>query len=510
MTTKFLKTYLWAFAVLAFLFVAATVVAFDGLAGISIYSHSYTILTVFSLPALISILAFITAKIINLKSAKLFRWKFSAILLDLAIVLVSVALAIIYIKIREKALLSALLDFGNIHFLLILSFAVLTALLVILLKISAISLKENIAALNWDKLGGKFFLIFYLATILFSLFSILIAFVGYQYNYSYSYSNLSESIIFSILCFTLAVALAAFLSAAADFLNKVSKSISVLLLALFLGVVVFGSILYFALASYGADSQYFSATQISEYGVVGEYDDSAVPEVVPEEYYEREEYYEGDGESLLDENNKLAFLWNDVNDDADSIKAAIKFGLKEFPTNYIEHLNSNFDLLKAYEYADDTWNYTGEKGGLAYHRIINYISRHRSDIPLKTLADAYWSQIKNSISIRIYKEKKLDELVDMLLRVHQDLYNEEDESPYQNFYHINRIMSAHNYNWVWEYYPHIKKYISEENLPETLKSSEGNINESLTTWAYSFWGRRYAEGNVEDVYLILRKLQQAY
>jgi len=506
MTAKFLKTYLWAFIALAFIFVIGAVVATDIFPNdVEIARHA-TVLTVFSLPALVCFLAFGVAKIINFKSAKLFRCNFSAIAIDLAIVLVFLVMTLIYVKMAEERPFGALIDFGYLNFRLVLFFAVLAAVPVILLKASLTNIKERIAELNWDKLSGKFFLIFYFATLLFAFISIFFGLIIYKTCYYY-YSGVCLGVVSGMLCFTLAVALVALLSAAADFLSKHTKSISVLLLIVFIIVIIFGSLLYVVLSLQGNTTRAFYVTDVEKYYAGEYYENEGDGEYTYEEYgdgVEYEGYYRNEDEDPLDENNKLAFLWNDTAADDENVETAIKYGLKNFPVIEDEHIafyNNNFSRLSTCGWS----HYAFSEGGYSYYRIMQYICQYRSRIPLLTLAEAYWDQIEKYMPKKIYKKKKIDVTVDMLLWVHNNV-----ENPAHVFGRINNTMTKRGLTSIEDYYPHIEKYVDIENLPYPLKIEGDEINERLVVWAYSFWGRRYSEGIAEDVYAILDKLSKSY
>ena len=509
MTAKFLKTYLWAFVAFVFIFAVGAMVFIDSYTsdGDSIpFSQHATVLIVFSLPALISLAAFVLAKIVNFKSAKLFRFKISTIAIDFAIILAFMITAVIYIKIRENVLLSDVIDFKNLNFLLILLFTLLAAFPIILLKASLTNFKERIAELNWDKLSGKFFLIFYLATLLLSTISIIVAFIVYDCNY-YDFSDFSRAIYSAIFCFTITVALSAFLSAAADFLGKHTKSISILLLIVFLGVFIFGSVLYLALSVHGTSRNfsvchYYGADYDGYYNDESYNDDEeyAVEEAYMPDYDEEEDIYQG-----LDQYNKLGFLWNNFEDDADNVKAAIKFGLREYDFEYIP--SYSFDLLTVrYQRSE----YEGKKGGLAYYRIIKYVHKYRTYFSLMALSNAYWDQIIENIPEKIYKKKKLDEFVYMLRWAYLQLYNEEYDDPYMNFHSVYNIMDKVGLPNIYEYYPLIRHFVPEKELPSLMRNSEGEINEYLVVWAYSFWGRRSNDGIASEVYQIIDKLYKNY
>ena len=446
-----------------------------------------------------SLAAFVCAKTVNIKSEK-FQFNISAIAINFAIILAFMIMTVIYIKIKENVLLNNVVDFKNPNFLLMLLFALLAAFPVIFLKASLTNFKEHIAELNWEKLGGKFFLIFYLATLLFSTISIMVAFFLYDCNYSY-FPDFSRAIYSVIFCFTITVALSAFLSAAADFLGKHTKSISVLLLIIFLVVFISGSLIYFTSGVNGT-SRNFSVCHYSDTDSDGYEIAFAEGEYMPD-YDDDDEYtYQG-----LDENDKLSFLWNNPEDDDDNVKAAIKFGLKELDisADHTHFFNSYF-MMGQYSRSD----YENKKGGLAYYRIVKYIQKYRTQLSLMALSNAYWDQIIQNIPDKIYKKKKLNDLVYMLRWAYLDLYNEEYNDPYMHFYNVYNRMRMHEAYSLYEYYPHIRDYVNEEELPYPMKDSEGEINKNLTVWVYSFWGRRYNDGNAAEVYRILNKLYENY
>ena len=505
MTAKFLKTYLWAFVALAFLCVVGAVVATDMFpADVEIYQYA-TILTVFSLPALMCLLAFVVAKIVNFKSAKSFRFNFSAIAIDFAIVLVFLIMALVIVKLKEEVPINMLIDFANPKFLMVLASAVLAALPVILLKNSLANFKERIAELNWDKLGGKFFLIFYLATLLFSVLSILVAFLIYSQTY-YHYSDLCLAVVSAVLSFTIAIAIAALLSAAADFLSKHTKSISVLLMIVFLAVIIFGSMIYVLLNI--QNSSHYPGFSVTNYKTGAGYvtpDDYDYEEYVEEgDYYDDyQDYYRADDEDPLDENNKLSFLWDNPYDDDANVKTVIRFGLTHFPILSDDnrlYFSSYFSWLSTCGYSHR--GYTETEGGLTYYRFMQYICQYRTRIPLLALAEAYWSQIESNLTKRMFKNKRMDVVVDMLLWTYNNI---EEQNAFGKIY---RTMTRHNVG-VESSYPYIVKFVDVENLPYPL-IEDGEINERLVVWAYSFWGRRHSEGNAEDVHAILTKFWESY
>ena len=514
MTAKFLKTYLLAFVAFAFIFSVGTMVLVDSINDLSAFYRHTTVLIIFSFPAMIGLAAFAVAKIVNFKSP-LYQFSIPAIVIDFVIALTFIVMAVIFVKINENATFGEVIRFSNKKFLLLLFVALLAAFPVILLRASLTNFKERIAGLDWDKLGGKFFLIFYLASLLFSVMSIIFAFFVYDRTIADA-AHFNRTIYSATFCFTITVALSAFLSAAADFLGKHTKSISFLLMIVFLGVLLFGGFLYLLLSLDRSSS--YNEYAVTYYNNRANYDYNYYPE---EEYYGDGEYageemyyisdYGGDEEFAyqgLDDDNKLSFLWNNPENDSSNVKAAIKFALREFDNVTFDYLPYSLNMLKASEYS--RYMYDDKKGGPAYYQIFNYIYRNRTQLPVVTLAEAYWDRLTRDMPEKIYKKRKMDEFVHMFRWAYLQLYKDGHDEPYMNFYGVYNIMDNVGKSNLYEYYPLIRHFVNENELPYPMRNSEGEIYENLVVWVYSFWGRRYSDGNAAEVFQLLNMLYEHY
>ncbi|HEU4495874.1 MAG TPA: hypothetical protein VFR70_02370, partial [Flavobacterium sp.] len=82
---------------------------------------------------------------------------------------------------------------------------------------------------------------------------------------------------------------------------------------------------------------------------------------------------------------------------------------------------------------------------------------------------------------------------------------------------INNIMeSGYRSSFPYEYYDSLLPFISDSVL-QPLKTSaktygtEAEYNWKLNAvWIYSFWSRRYKEGNIDEVFKILKEIQSQY
>lgn len=220
-----------------------------------------------------------------------------------------------------------------------------------------------------------------------------------------------------------------------------------------------------------------------------------------------------------DETFQLSFLWQIPENDADSIDIALKYVVGVFDMgSLIYHYiipESNPDSLiiadDNYFFHDYNYGYEKEKGEAEYKKIFNYLSKFRNDINIVALFNSYKWLIYETITPRIYIKSEFDVCAEILTRAYDDLYRYEDEigDNFENFEKIYDIMKGDERLSYNTYYNRITPFISEENM-EHYSSEENSMDEETIVWAYSFWGRRYSEGNLTETAQILYTIRRHY
>lgn len=147
----------------------------------------------------------------------------------------------------------------------------------------------------------------------------------------------------------------------------------------------------------------------------------------------------------------------------------------------------------------------------AYNRVFSYLDRYRRHIDFASLYLTYKPLVLSVITEERFYDEGYYKILQRLNTSYYDLveYNHNDEQyDYTKFGEIYKTMKEDESKSYGELYDSIKGYVSDEYLGRFIES--GEIDKHLVVWAYSFWGRRHSEGNVETTRKLLDEIAQTY
>lgn len=222
-------------------------------------------------------------------------------------------------------------------------------------------------------------------------------------------------------------------------------------------------------------------------------------------------------------------LWTTTSGDQDSVQAAAAFCLNNVFT--LSHCNAPYSLryyfspgIKNAENnldADDYWhNKTAEKQGLFnYNKLVNFIGRDCNK--LNSFFESYKSVLYALVNQSAYHSSGAELTITTLLATHDELFAK--SNTIEKLDRIYSIMTSNdNAPNATYYYDTLSKIISDNieylltiNEHETNTGSDqyddaSGIDKGSVVWAYSFWARRYKEGNDDAVSNILYEIDNYY
>jgi hypothetical protein len=463
--------------------------------------HYIPTLTTLAFPAMLCLLAFLTAKLLNRKD-KLFMFGGLSIFSNILIILLFLFVVLLVIKTDEDVSWQKLYDYRTSpNFILLLLIGLLTALVIILIKASVMKLKERLNELSKGKVSEKFFLIFHLISLLLSAIALVVGFSHVEAYKSYPFFFQSLNVV--AFCFCLITFVSSLACALSDYWGKFSKVISLFCLLLFFVVVSGGGILVFMLIHNGAFTPHAGM-------IYNRYDGNDYynwnEEATRPEKNGADDLPPAGKHSMQDETEiySLAFLWEDQRADQDSVEAAIAYAAKEIDL-------SGFPLKiskKLFPEKYDKQIPTG-KGSIAYRRIIEYI-RNEKDAFLTGLMEVYGHYVRHSVSEEIFQKQGIKRLILSLIIAYDDIYYLNERTSNDILRDIYETMSEHHFNSLANYFPLISANISESFLSGVFMDKNKKLDRGLVVWAYSFWARRYNEGRTDDVHKVVLNLYTTY
>ncbi|MDR1122181.1 MAG: hypothetical protein LBM08_14905 [Dysgonamonadaceae bacterium] len=505
-TPKFLKTYLWTFNTAALVCIICNLLFIDAghwqIQENNADFHYIPTLTTLAFPAILCLLAFLTAKLLNWKD-KLFMFGEISIVSNLLIILLFLSATLLVIKTDEDVSWQELYDYRTSpNFILLLFIGLLAACVLILFKTSVINLKEQLNEFRKKKIGEKFFLIFHLISLLLSLIAIIVGFSGVEAYKSYPDFFQSQNVVAFSFCL---ISLVSSLTCALfDYLSKIGKAVSLLCLLFFLVVTGGGGILVFALIHNGAFTPHA--------GVIYNRYDS-------DDGYSRNKDAIKPLESVIDDKSKatadlmqeetptssLAFLWEDENADQDSVEAAIAYAAKEIDLSGFPRKVSRKLFPKAHDKQAST-----VQGSIAYRLIIEYIRKEKG-APLAALMNTYGHYIRQHLSGEIFQKHGAKRLILSLIMAYDDIFYLSDRKPNDILHDIYATMSEQRLRSLADYFPLISANISESFLSGSIfMDKDKKLDKGLIVWAYSFWARRNNEGRTDDAHKVALDLYTTY
>jgi hypothetical protein len=143
------------------------------------------------------------------------------------------------------------------------------------------------------------------------------------------------------------------------------------------------------------------------------------------------------------------------------------------------------------------------------YRVLNFISVLR-DRPLQLYGglETYKWILFSTVSKETYRSNQFDQVVDALLFTYHDVG--EDTGKLNKIHEIMQNNIDSDENNIGKFLPEIKKFCSPYAIKKLSKNEGFYKSNSDIVWFYSFWARRNKEGNKNEVYKVLREIQEHY
>ncbi|MBF7091094.1 hypothetical protein IUY40_06035 [Flavobacterium sp. ALJ2] len=182
--------------------------------------------------------------------------------------------------------------------------------------------------------------------------------------------------------------------------------------------------------------------------------------------------------------------------------------------NLIQYFLADFLNLKKGEYSISIKNVIDTESQIAEYSEIKHLGKvlRDDDEALAKSFKSYSPIIYSLLSKKIYVESNLKQLVDVLIVSRDDISSTDDASKVMDKIY-NAMISRSKRESPIDYYRKIVPYVSNSTLALMKKKAYaigGNSDEAATIIVYSFWARRYHEGNDTVVYDILTEIKKHY
>lgn len=195
---------------------------------------------------------------------------------------------------------------------------------------------------------------------------------------------------------------------------------------------------------------------------------------------------------------KLDFLWKDKSADSDSIALSGKYVLGfQFVMPNLTDFEGENAITDVEEGGARGFREKGEK---AYMILLTYFANNRNNLPIEGIFNAYKLVIRKTISKQQYYDRYKDH-VDLLLTSYNNI------AEYDSFEAIYNIMSDSERGEMTKF-ADMSEYI--DNYAYYRFVIKGRADVDSLFYFYSFWGRRYHEGNAEAAHNVLFKLNEMF
>jgi hypothetical protein len=244
-----------------------------------------------------------------------------------------------------------------------------------------------------------------------------------------------------------------------------------------------------------------------------------VGEERPTDYYsDDEESDEGDNEEVIS-TYSLASLWENPQDDEKIIQDLIVDYINSYlpldGQGSLEHINQYNNIYNYFgkttkeederllKLNEDNVEFTFNLSNAL--KIKNKINR--DPIIMKSVFYTYKSLLYKSLSQENYYKADVNNYVYILILSYNDIQSHDDSQ------RILKIMHEKSISKGYGLIDAIKQMISDDYKKEYENIHFGNgtkVRDDDLFWAYTFWSRRYNEGNIKEVYDILVEVQNHY
>jgi hypothetical protein len=243
---------------------------------------------------------------------------------------------------------------------------------------------------------------------------------------------------------------------------------------------------------------------IQNYITQCDYSADVMEEAIPDET--EPVAYEEPFEEIADESDEDLCDWLSGADNcADNVEAALQFAVRYYSDNATPDGTLWRNDLQVYFAGEENTRYRNFVALVQFTKTYNTL--------LTKLFDTYEYLIYKTVSRDLYQESAASRLVTLLNHIYDELYlHGNGDRTCERIYDL----MWDNDDWSYsEYRNHLKSiclrdealiyfndYFNDDNSPI--------YHDDLVVWAYSFWGRRYHEGNVQATHYILQKIANHY
>lgn len=225
-----------------------------------------------------------------------------------------------------------------------------------------------------------------------------------------------------------------------------------------------------------------------------------------------ETYNEVEDENESESSFSLSHLWSDPSNDEENVNEALKFfaymtSLDSQNTHLGEvrwQFSSFENDLDSYE-SDESKNFIKQN----YVKIRKELNRKPEKI--KAAFNNYKYLFYQLFSQKLYRKANIDKYIEILTLSYNDIQNK--ENPDKALNDIYDIMLKRDGEDAFDIYDSIEPFISGKsyNFFNSCFYQDGNkMQKGDVVWAYSFWARRAKENNLEEVFNILKEIEQYY
>ncbi|MDR2848263.1 MAG: hypothetical protein LBV39_04075 [Bacteroidales bacterium] len=200
-------------------------------------------------------------------------------------------------------------------------------------------------------------------------------------------------------------------------------------------------------------------------------------------------------------------LWSESNDCADNIESALKF---------VIHYYSKYTDLSVWNLWDDQdiasyqykyyWDTREEYNG--YRNLppfVQFLKNHNTQ--LSKLFKTYGYLLFKTVPRDLYWNSAASRLVTLVNHTYDELYVHGNGD--QTCERIYDVMENNNLAF-YDYFARLKPICIRDEALHYFYDEDDDVDKSIAVWAYSFWGRRYHEGNAVATHQILLKIAEHY
>jgi len=243
----------------------------------------------------------------------------------------------------------------------------------------------------------------------------------------------------------------------------------------------------------------------------GSPDESTVNEIEADEEGEEETIY-FDEAFVLPEFNPL---WHDSESPGDSISGVFRGSIRMLEPYYLLLHYGLPEPEENEEMTPETWirdHYASNTDEVLFLKAMIYIFQHRESIALDKLIDIYRPVLRTAIPDSVFRERDYGRIIRWLNYAYHDMESGSEDSRYSSplYGKVYDIMSEELSDYSGRYQKYHAKIADIALLDSVSSYSTFYEDQEAIVWAYSFWARRWKEGNISTARGVLSVLEEMY